>query len=75
MKLERGEVDGYQSYFNLVAKRGQPDMTVLVAQYRILLLSIELSVKPEVKPLEPLKPMLETLEAYCRSSDVKLTVK
>ena len=34
-----------------------------------------MSVKPEVKPLDPSKPMLETLEAYCLNSDVKLTVK
>ena len=34
MKLERGEVDGYSSYFNLVAKRGQPEMTCLVALHR-----------------------------------------
>ena len=54
MKIQSGVVDGYYSYFDMVAKRGQPDMTCLVADNMQSLLNIEKSIRPEVKELEPL---------------------
>ena len=46
-------------------------MGLQVAKHRRVLLDIENSFKPEAKELEPLKPMIQTLEAYCKNSDTE----
>ena len=48
MKIDSGEVDGYQSYFDKTLSRS-PEMALQVAENRQVLLAVEQAVKPEAK--------------------------
>ena len=43
-----------------------------VSKNMVALTAMEKSVKPEAKELEPLKPMIDTLAAYCTNLEIKL---
>ena len=65
IKLKKGKVCNYHEYYALTEKRSIT-MSIKVAENMPVLKNIEKSMRVQAKPLAPIKPMLNTLEEYCR---------